>query len=143
MWVQIFNRSWKSLCSMWAWRPGNSICHRQMPPLPAWYGLVRAIVALNFKVPRPWSWISRVNQGQGYPKHFKGFSREPLKTLEISRVFQGYPWKPSNFKARLRVKISREVKIEARVECLKALSTFRGISRNPQNSLKLKWQIKE
>ena len=81
-------------------------------------------------------------QGQGYPKHFKGFLREPLKTLEISRVFQGYPWKPSNFKARLRVKISREVKIEARVECLKALSTFRGISRNPWNSLKLKWQIK-
>ena len=54
---------------------------------------MRAIVALNFKVPRPWSWISRVNQGQGYPKHFKGFSRVPLKTLEFQGKVEGEDFK--------------------------------------------------
>ena len=47
--------------------------------------LVRAIVALNFKVPWSWSWISRCFQGQGCPfQKFQGVS-----SLKVTPIFQG------------------------------------------------------
>ena len=84
---------------------------------------------------------------------FKVHSRSRGPAQKVSRVFKvegnqkisrgksSWSWKTLNFKARMRVHISRELHIKARVERFEISRYFQGISRNPWNPSV--WFLKE